>query len=29
VLAICADVFPDEELPARARLIIDDLFDEQ
>jgi Nucleotidyltransferase of unknown function (DUF6036) len=27
VLAICADVFPEEEVPARSRLIIEDLFD--
>lgn len=27
VLAVCADVFPDEEVPERARLILDDLFD--
>ena len=26
VLALCADVFPDEDVPARARLILDDLF---
>lgn len=24
--ALCADVFPDEEVPARARLILDGLF---
>jgi predicted nucleotidyltransferase len=27
VLAICADVFPDEAIPNRARMIIEDLFD--
>jgi hypothetical protein len=26
VLAVCAEVFPDEEVPARARLILEDLF---
>lgn len=26
VLAVCADVFPDEDVPERARLILDDLF---
>jgi hypothetical protein len=26
VLAVCAEVFPDEEIPARARFILDDLF---
>jgi hypothetical protein len=28
VLAICTTVFPDEPVPDRARLILDDLFDE-
>jgi hypothetical protein len=26
VLAVCEDVFPDEDVPERARLILDDLF---
>lgn len=26
VLAVCADVFPDEEVPGRARLILEDVF---
>ncbi len=26
VIALCAEVFPDEELPARARLILEDVF---
>jgi len=28
MLAICRAVFPDEPVPDRARLILDDLFDE-
>jgi hypothetical protein len=27
VLAVCAEVFPDEEVPARARLVLEDVFD--
>jgi len=27
VLALCAEVFPDEEVPARARLVLEDAFD--
>jgi len=27
VLALCAEVFPDEEVPARARLVLEDGFD--
>ena len=26
VLALCNDVFPDEEIPARARLVLEDVF---
>ena len=26
VLAICADVFPGEQVPARAQLLLEDLF---
>jgi len=26
VLALCADVFPDEEVPARSRLVLEDVF---
>jgi len=26
VLALCAEIFPDEELPARARLVLEDIF---
>jgi hypothetical protein len=26
VLAICADVFPGEQIPARAQLLLEDLF---
>lgn len=26
VLALCAEVFPDEEVPARARLVLEDAF---
>jgi hypothetical protein len=29
VLALCAEVFPDEEVPPRARLVLEDAFDEQ
>jgi hypothetical protein len=28
VLAVCTAVFPDEPVPDRSRLILDDLFDE-
>ncbi len=28
VLALCADVFPDEEVPGRARLVLEDVFGE-
>lgn len=27
VLALCAEIFPDEEIPGRARLVLDDVFD--
>ena len=27
VLALCVEVFPDEEVPARARLVLEDAFD--
>jgi hypothetical protein len=26
VLALCAEIFPDEEVPARARLVLEDIF---
>jgi hypothetical protein len=26
VLALCADIFPDEEVPGRARLVLEDSF---
>jgi hypothetical protein len=29
VLGLCAEVFPDEEVPPRARLVLEDAFDEQ
>lgn len=29
VLALCADVFPDEEVPSRARLVLEDVFDKE
>lgn len=29
VLDLCADVFPDEEVPARARLVLEDAFGDQ
>ncbi|MHB8451883.1 MAG: DUF6036 family nucleotidyltransferase [Mycobacteriales bacterium] len=29
VLALCAEIFPDEPLPARARLVLEDVFDDQ
>jgi hypothetical protein len=29
VLAVCRDVFPDEEVPARARLVLEDAFGER
>lgn len=28
VLALCAEVFPDEDVPARARLVLEDSFDD-
>jgi predicted nucleotidyltransferase len=28
VLALCAEVFPDEDIPARARLVLEDVFGE-
>jgi hypothetical protein len=29
VLALCAEIFPEEEVPARARLVLDDVFGDQ
>jgi hypothetical protein len=29
VLTLCADVFPDEPVPDRARLVLEDLFDDE
>jgi hypothetical protein len=29
VLALCVEVFPDEEVPARARLVLEDAFGDQ
>jgi hypothetical protein len=29
VLALCAEIFPDEDVPARARLVLEDVFDDQ
>ena len=29
VLALCAEIFPDEEVPARARLVLEDAFGDQ
>ena len=29
VLALCTEIFPDEEVPARARLVLEDAFDDQ
>ncbi|MEV6924089.1 DUF6036 family nucleotidyltransferase [Dactylosporangium sp. NPDC051485] len=29
VLTICSEVFPDEEVPARARLVLEDIFEER
>jgi len=29
VLELCAEIFPDEEVPARARLVLEDVFDGQ
>jgi hypothetical protein len=26
VLALCAEIFPDEEVPPRARLVLEDVF---
>jgi hypothetical protein len=26
VLSLCAEVFPDEEVPDRARLVLEDIF---
>jgi hypothetical protein len=28
-LALCADIFPDEGVPDRARLVLEDIFDDQ
>ncbi|MGH3865085.1 MAG: hypothetical protein ACRDQ4_02920 [Pseudonocardiaceae bacterium] len=28
VLALCTEVFPDEDVPARARLVLEDAFDD-
>ncbi|MFC8850752.1 MULTISPECIES: hypothetical protein [unclassified Micromonospora] len=27
VLDLCAEIFPEEEVPGRARLVLDDVFD--
>jgi len=29
VLSLCAEIFPEEEVPGRARLVLDDVFDGQ
>lgn len=29
VLALCAEVFPEEEVPARARLVLEDIFEQR
>ncbi|MGW4461587.1 DUF6036 family nucleotidyltransferase [Micromonospora sp. NPDC004704] len=29
VLALCAEIFPEEEVPGRARLVLDDVFGDQ
>jgi hypothetical protein len=29
VLTLCADIFPEEEVPPRARLIIEAIFDHE
>ncbi|MGW0433761.1 DUF6036 family nucleotidyltransferase [Micromonospora sp. NPDC003197] len=29
VLRLCAEIFPEEEVPGRARLVLDDVFDRQ
>jgi hypothetical protein len=29
VLALCAEIFPDEDVPARAKLVLEDVFGEQ
>ncbi|WP_159104553.1 hypothetical protein [Plantactinospora sp. BB1] len=29
VLRLCGEIFPEEEVPGRARLVLDDVFDEQ
>ncbi|WP_327041669.1 hypothetical protein OG400_33020 [Micromonospora ureilytica] len=29
VLSLCAEIFPDEDVPGRARLVLDDVFDGQ
>lgn len=29
VLALCAEVFPDEDVPARARMVLEDVFGDQ
>ncbi|MEV0004150.1 DUF6036 family nucleotidyltransferase, partial [Micromonospora sp. NPDC050980] len=28
VLALCAEIFPEEEIPGRARLVLDDVFED-
>jgi hypothetical protein len=28
VLALCGEIFPEEEVPARARLVLEDVFDQ-
>jgi hypothetical protein len=29
VLVLCTEIFPDEDVPARARLVLEDVFDDQ
>lgn len=29
VLSLCVEIFPDEEVPGRARLVLDDVFDDR
>ena len=29
VLALCAEIFPDEDVPTRARLVLEDAFGDQ
>jgi len=29
VLALCAEIFPEEDVPARARLVLEDVFGDQ